>query len=148
MFTREDISRTKQEFWTVFGKYMAPVPSGEGLKINWVNYNTGVKGIYFRMDTLSDVSSIYVSLEHPDRDIRELHFEQFLEYKDILHEILGEEWEWQRDVLVNDKEGSRIYCELSNVSVLNKDQWPELISFFKQRMIGLDRFWENGKWGF
>ena len=141
MFNRSETSRIKQEFWTTFGKYMSPVPSAEGLKINWVNYRTGVKDVFFRMETLPDRAAIFISIEHSDDSIRELFFDQFLELKEMLHAALGEEWEWQREMF-------RIYKELPGASVLDKQQWPELISFFKSRIMALDAFWENGKWSF
>src|SRR5690242_18739767 len=79
MFTREEASRIKEEFWTSFGKYMRPVLSAEGLEINWVNYHTGIKDVHFRMDAGRNSGVIFISLEHRDAGIRELFFEQFQE---------------------------------------------------------------------
>lgn len=148
MFTRQDISRIRQEFWTAFGRYMSPVLSAEGTRVNWVNYHTGVKDVHFRMEAANSSTTISISLEHNDSDIRELYFEQFLEFKTILHTTLEEEWEWQQHLSINNKEISKIYKALPGASVLNKDQWPDLISFFKPRIIALDRFWENAKYSF
>lgn len=148
MFTREETSRIKQEFWTAFGKYMSPVPSAEGEKINWINYHTHVKDIYFRMDAGLKSSSISISLEHSNDAIRKLHFEQLLQSKKILYTILGEEWDWQREIIVEGKVISRLSKTLPGVSIMNKDHWPDLISFFKPRMIALDAFWENARYGF
>ncbi len=149
MFTREEASRIKQEFWTTFGRYMGPILSAEGMKVNWVNYHTTLKDVYFRMYAGQKSSAIYISMEHSDPDIQELYFEQFLELKNFLHDILKEEWDWQLHVPVADgKIISRIYKEISGVSVFNKDHWPDLISFFKTRIIGLDSFWENAKYNF
>lgn len=149
MFTREEASRIRQEFWTTFGRYMSPVPSAEGVKINWINYHTKLKDVYFRMDTGKKAAAVFISIEHGDPGIRELYFGQFLEFKDLLHTTLQEEWEWQVKVSVADgKIISRIYKEISGVSVFNRDQWPELISFFKPRIIALDSFWENAKYSF
>lgn len=61
---------------------------------------------------------------------------------------VGEEWEWHLHVQVNDKLLSRICKVLPNVSVLNKEHWPELISFFKPRIIALDTFWEDARYSF
>jgi hypothetical protein len=141
MFNRSETSRIKQEFWTAFGKYMSPIPSSEGMKINWVNYRTGVKGVFFRMETLPDRGIISISIEQPDPGIRELFFQQFEELKEMLHTTLEEEWTWNKDTSI-------IYRELPNASVLNKDHWPDLISFFKPRIIALDAFWENGRYAF
>ena len=149
MFTREESSRLKHEFWTTFGKYMSPIPSAEGIRINWVNYHTRLKDVYFRMDAGKKSAMISISLEHSDPDIRQLYFEQFLEMKDMLHATLEEDWDWQLQLSHNDgRVISRIYKEISDVSVFNKDDWPDLISFFKPRIIALDNFWENAKYGF
>ena len=149
MFTREQASIFRQEFWTSFGKYMRPIHSAEGMKINWTNYHTGIKNIHFRMHADQHSAAIYIAIQHPDPEIQELYFEQFLELKDLLHTELGEEWQWQLRIPSEDgKIITRIYKEMSGVSVFNKDQWPELISFFKQRIIALDKFWENAKYSF
>ena len=149
MYSREAASQFKQEFWTVFGKYMRPVPSAEGLKINWINYHTGVRDVFFRMEAGAQSASIAISLEHRDIDIQTLYFEQMLELKTVLHNTLEETWEWRlHQALPQDKIVSRIYCELDHVSVFNKEHWPALISFFKPRLIALDSFWENARYHF
>lgn len=148
MFAREEVSRTKHEFWTAFGRYMNPVLSAEGLKINWVNYHTKIKGVYFRMDAGLKSAAIFISIEHGDVDIQELYFEQFQQFKDLLYETLEEEWDWQLHVPADGRVVSRIYKALPRVSVMSKDHWPELISFFKPRIIALDSFWENARYSF
>ena len=141
MYTREESSLIKQEFWTIFGKYMNPIRSSEGLRVNWINYKTGIKDVHFRMETLENSATIGISIEHKDAGIRELFFEQFLELKMMLQEAVDEEWDWQRDT-------SKIIKILPQTSVFNRDQWPDLISFFKPRIIALDSFWENAKYSF
>lgn len=148
MYSRGEASTIRQEFWTAFGKYMSPVPSAEGLKINWINYHTRVRDVYFRMDAGPKSAMISISLEHRDLVLQELFFEQFFELKDLLQSTLEEEWQWQKHVTVDGKVISRIYTEIPGVSVFNKDQWPELISFFKPRIIALDSFWENARYSF
>jgi hypothetical protein len=149
MFTREQASLIKQEFWTAFGKYMSPIPSAEGMKVNWVNYHTRVKDVLFRMDAAAKSASISILIQHKDLEMQQLYYEQFQELRNVLHFTLQEEWQWQR--LVKDNSGkivSRIYKELSGVSVLNRDDWPQVISFFKQRIMALDSFWENARYSF
>ena len=149
MFKRQEASRLRQEFWITFGRYMGPVPSSEGMKINWLNYRTGIKHIYFRMNANEKSATISIALEQPEPEMRELYFQQFLELKAVLHGALEEEWEWQPVVRVGeDKIISTIFKEMTSVSVFNKEQWPELISFFKPRIIALDRFWEDARYGF
>lgn len=149
MYSRSEASTIRQEFWTAFGRYMSPVPSAEGLKINWINYHTRVRDVHFRMDADAKGASVAITIEHRDNGIRELFFEQFSELKELLHGILEEEWDWQQHVTLPDgRVISRISKELPKVSIFNKDQWSDLISFFKPRIIALDSFWENARYGF
>lgn len=128
---------------------MSPVLSSEGEKVNWVNYKTGEKDIYFRMYADNKKASIGIELTHKDIQIQHLYFEQFKELKQIMSDILGEEWTWL--LHTHDENGkivSRIYTEEKNVSIFDKNSWPALISFLKPRIIALDEFWNNVKYAF
>jgi hypothetical protein len=149
LYSKDEASQLKQEFWTTFGQYISPQLSAEGLRVNWVNYKTGIKYVYFRMEAGKKSASIAIEIAHPDAGIQELFFEQFLELKNVLHSALNEEWEWQLHRM--DEEGkitSRIIRQLYGVSIFNRNDWPELISFFKPRIISLDEFWSDAKYAF
>jgi hypothetical protein len=146
MYSKEQASQLKQAFWTAFGQYMAPILSADGLRTNWVNYKTGVKDIYIKMQADSRMATIGIEVTHTDRELQQLYFEQFLTYKAMLHSALNEEWNWQ--LLTTNEYGksvSRIYTEISPVNIFQKEDWPKLISFFKPRLIALDEFWSNAK---
>ncbi len=101
------------------------------------------------MNAYNRSATIGIELSHPDAGIQELFFEQFTEFKSILNQYLGEEWEWQ--LHYRDDEGkliSRIYTQINEVGIYNKNDWPALISFFKPRMIALDEFWNDVKYAF
>ena len=146
MYSKQEATQLRQQFWTVFGQYMAPVLSAGGEKINWINYKTGEKNIYFRMHADNKSASIAVEITHKDEGIQALYFEQFRQLKTLLHDTLQEEWIWL--VHTKDDDGkliSRIYKDINNVSVFKKSDWPQLISFFKQRIVALDEFWNTAK---
>lgn len=149
MFKKEEASKIRQAFWTAFGQFIAPHPSAEGLKINWVNYKTGFKNVQFKMHADGKKAAIAIELSHPDIEIQELFFEQFVELKNYLHEILEEEWEW--NLHVKDETGKKISIiskELTPANIYKQEEWPELISFFKPRIIALDEFWSDAKYSF
>lgn len=149
MYSKEETSRIRHEFWATFGQYISPQLSSEGIRVNWINYKTSLKHVHFKMDADKKTATISIELSHPDAGIQELFFEQFAEFKNILHSHLGEEWDWQlhhRDA--QGKTTSRIYKQVAGVSVFNKNDWPALISFFKPRIIALDEFWNDVKDGF
>jgi hypothetical protein len=149
MYTKEQASQLRQAFWTTFGQYMSPIPSAEGWRVNWLNYNTGLKQVYFRLKADKKTASIGIEMTQPDAGIQELFFEQFTELKLLLHEAMGEEWTWAlHDRDENGKIVSRIYKEIKSVNVFNREDWPALISFFKPRMIALDAFWSDAQYSF
>jgi hypothetical protein len=43
---------------------------------------------------------------------------------------------------------SEIYTSIQNVKVLDSADWPLMISFFKERIIALDKFWCENKYAF
>lgn len=146
MYSRHEAAKLKQEFWTAFGQYMSPILSAEGEYVNWINYKTGEKDIYFRMNADNKIASVAIDLTHKDETLQELYFNQFEELKTLLHSTLNEEWNWL--LHTHDDSGktvSRIYTNISNVNIFNREDWPKLISFFKPRIIALDEFWRNAK---
>ena len=149
MYSKDQASQLKQEFWTAFGQYMGPVLSADALRVNWINYKTGVKHIFFKMQADNKLGTISIEIAHPDPELQQLFFEQFETYKTMLNNTLGEEWNWE--LLTTDDYGktiSRIYKQLTPASIFQKDDWPGLISFFKPRIIALDEFWSNAKFAF
>jgi len=149
MFSKQEASQFRKEFWTAFGRYMKPIPSAEGEKINWLNYKTGEKNIYFKMGAEGENASITIEIAHANKEIQQLYFEQFQQLRKMLFDCLGEEWIWELHKPDQyEKITSRIYKEISSVSIFNKADWPALISFFKPRIVALDEFWSSAKYGF
>lgn len=149
MYTREQVSQIRKTFWTSFGQYMRPIPSAEGLKVNWINYKTGFKGLSFSMDVDKEKAYIGIVLNQKDPDLRSLFYEQLLELKSVLHAQLEEEWIWE-EVATNAQyqEISQVYTVLPEVNLFRQEDWPSIISFFKPRLIALDEFWSMGKFHF
>jgi hypothetical protein len=149
LYTREETKQIKEKFWTKFGQFMALSVNSEGDRINWVNYKTGIKHLYFRMDAGHKSAYILIQMDHPDRGIRALMMEQFEQYRSLLTGMLGEEWIWSdSDVDSYGKEWSSISATLTGVSIFREEDWPDLMTFFKSRILILDEFWNNAKHGF
>ncbi len=81
MYTKQQTSGLRQEFWTAFGQYMSPVLSEDGEKINWINYKTGVKDVFFKMNAANKFADISIELTHADVEMQQLFFERFLRVK-------------------------------------------------------------------
>lgn len=128
---------------------MALQPTADGTKVNWLNYKTGIKHLYFRMNADQHTAKIAIEIAHPDLGIQELVFEQFKAYKNILVGHIGEEWNWSlhsKDAY--GKTISSISHEIDQVNIFKQEDWPKLITFFKPRIMALDEFWFDAKYGF
>jgi len=146
MYSRAENSLIRKTFWTTFGQYMKPIPSASEERVNWQNYKTYVKNIFFRMKAERGFASIGIEINHGDLEMQELVYDQFLIFKNMLQETLGEEWTWV--LHTEDEFGktvSKIEKTIHNVNVMDKNDWPTIISFLKPRMIALDEFWVNIK---
>ncbi len=149
MYTKQQASQLRHEFWLAFGQYMAPVLSSEGEKINWVNYKTGEKHLFFKLTADQQFASIGIELTHPALEQQKTVYDHFRQVKNLLQSTIGEQWDWVLHTTdENGKVVSRIFTEIAGKNIFNKEDWPALISFFKPRLIGLDAFWNNVKYGF
>src|SRR5215218_5368712 len=106
MYSRQEASRIRQEFWTSFGQYMLPVLSAEGERVNWINYKTGQKDITFRMAADNKLATIAIELTHKDGGLRLLYYEQLAQFRNILTQTMEEEWEWMAEA--EDENGRRV----------------------------------------
>src|SRR3954466_15728109 len=95
MYSKAEASQLKQEFWIAFGRYLSLHLNSEGLKINWVNYHTGYKHVYFRMEADQQQASISIELTHPDKLMRELYYDRLTDFRTLITNVLGEEWIWE-----------------------------------------------------
>lgn len=145
MYNHQDAGKMRQKFWTVFGQYMRPVPASNGEPVNWVNYKTGVKQIFFRLDATAQFASIAIEFRQQDGAMRHHYFTKFLALKTFFEEEM-KDWKWNEDVLdIHVNEYSNIGTRLNNVNIYKESDWPQIIDFFKQNMLSLDRFWNAFK---
>lgn len=149
MYTKEQASKIRQRFWTTFGQYMKPVPGASGMHVNWLNYKTGVRSVFFRMDAGKQEATISVDIRNADPQQRESYYRQFVSLQQLLTAETGFSWEFEATVLQeNSAPYSRIYQQLAGVNIMNEKDWPAIIGFLKPRIIALDHFWELVKDGF
>lgn len=149
MYSREETAQLKRAFWTTFGQYLRPLSGADGGEVNWLNYKTGHRGLYFRMDADNKQAMIAIVMSQKNADLRALYFEQFEELRSALHGFLEEEWQWDAEYFETSGQAqARIFVSLAHVNILRKEDWPQMISFFKPRIMALDEFWSLAKYHF
>lgn len=143
MYSKQEGAFLRKQFWISFGQYLAPIPSADGNKINWINYKTGIKFISFKMNVLKDQACIGIEVSHKDLGAQKSFFHHFRTLKKEIEQEGG--WIWEEGKYVDGKSISRIYQTLDDMNIYDQATWPRIISFLKDRMIFLDRFWASHK---
>lgn len=146
MYSKEIASAIRSRFFTKLGQYLHPIASSNGQKVNWINYKTGVKQIYFRIDLPNRGCEIGLEICSADADLRKRQFHLLETGRSILDSDPEIKWTWsESSILETGAEISRVFDRLDGVSVLNESDWPVLISFIKPRLLLLDRCWQEVK---
>lgn len=142
MYSKEEVKLLKTEFWTSFGKFMKKYNTKYVNKVNWVNYNTKVKDVYFRLGIDKKKATFAFEIQHKDAGIRKLFYEQFTELKNLITESFELELYWEEETY-NELgfEISRISCFIENVNIYNKDTWKDIFEFFEKNLISAHEFW-------
>ena len=144
MYSKEETKKLKRDFWTSFGLYMKKYNIRLGKKINWVNYNTKIKDVYFRLNVTNKKATFYIEIQHKDLDIREIYYEQFLELRKVLEDNFDAPLTWE-SLTTNDFDliVSRIGLEKNEVNIFDKNTWKEAFTFLEKNIVAAHHFWED-----
>lgn len=143
MYSKEEAKSLRKKFWTTFGVYMKKYNKVYGAKIRWVNYNTKVKDIYFRLEVTKHKASFSFDLQHKDEGLRELFYEQFTELKAVITDSFVDELTWEQENETPYGINSSIYTELEGVSVFNKNDWLTIFPFLERNIVAAHDFWAD-----
>lgn len=146
MYSRQEKQQLKKAFWTAFGLYMKPVPGAETEHPHWINYKTGLAHIFFHMFTQERTVQIGIEFRHASPQHRDTAMAHFISQQAFFQSVAGNGWMMDEAFVA---EGGNtiatVYQSKNGLSVLNKEQWPEIISFLKPRIIALDAWWSFAK---
>ncbi len=132
MFSREESKKLRQDFWTSFGK---------SFPRKWILYNTGIKGLSLKFHFDLHRAMVSLDIETTDLESRINLWEKLVSLRSILlDEFLSEAIFADEIFLKNQKEVSRIYVEIENVSIHNKNTWQETMVFLNKNMSQLETF--------
>ncbi|RKW08255.1 MAG: DUF4268 domain-containing protein [Capnocytophaga sp.] len=133
MYSKEESSKLREEFWTSFGK---------SFPRKWILYRTGVKEILFKFYFDTKKAMVCIDIEG-SLDSREKYFTKMESLRDIFSDFLPDNKYEKEFVLENGKEISRIWIEKKDVCIHNKATWQETMEFFVSNMSQIELFWQE-----
>jgi hypothetical protein len=136
MFSKEDSRKLREEFWIAFGK---------SFPNKWTLYKTKVKGLSFKFHF--DLKMAMVSIDvDSDLEQRVKVWDKLVALKSILiDEYLPDAIYEDFFILDNQKDISRIYVQIKDVSIHNKNSWRETMQFLNTSMYKIESFYEEYK---
>lgn len=143
MFTKDEEKEIKLQFWHGLTQELNQVKGLHANKVNWTNFNTSIRHMYFRMEADENGVCLCIDLQFPDLGIRELFYEQFTEFSNILNKRFEDRLIWLPTFQHwNGKTISRIYVGMEG-NFYDRTQWPEMFTFLTQNFTILEAFWSE-----
>jgi hypothetical protein len=143
MFTKDEEKEIKLQFWHGLTQELNHVKGLHANKVNWTNFNTSIRHMYFRMEADENGARLCIDLQFPDQGIRELFYEQFTEFSNILNKRFEDRLIWLPTFQHwNGKTISRIYVGMEG-NFYDRSQWPEMFTFLTQNFTILEAFWSE-----
>ena len=118
MYSKEEAKSLREEFWDRFNTMSARRRTRKKLPGNWLLTNTGVKALNLRFHVDREVAQVGIDLETRNMDKR-------LELFEKLESV------------------SRIYLQLEDVDIYNRDTWQKTHQFMYEKMMQLEAFYRE-----
>lgn len=135
MFSKDEATKLRKEFWTSFGK---------SFPRKWLLYNTKVKGLAFKFVADRKRAMVCLDLENPDELTNMLYYDQLLSLKTLLEAALPEVIFNDCYKLENGKIIRRIYVPFERkFSIHNKNTWRDCYEFFVATMPKFELFFHE-----
>jgi hypothetical protein len=136
MYSKADAQLIKKEFWSTFGNVYPR---------KWLLYNTKIKDVTFKFNVDNKKAYVMLDIEPKDENKRKIYFEKVESLKEILIEEFLSDVIFDREhYLESGKIISRVWVELSDVSLNRKSDWETIFNFFYDKMDAFERFfYEN-----
>ena len=132
MFSKEQSKEIRQQFWIFFGKRYPR---------KWILYNTGIKDFSLKFDFDTKKAIVAIESATSDEIDRAYYFDKLISLKNLLLQDISSELIFDEHYLLpSGKIVSRCYLILENVSIHNKNTWPEVFDFFNTYMSKTEAF--------
>ena len=105
-------------------------------KDNWLQAGSGISGVNYRFVVTKTFVRAEFNIARSDLAENKFIYDELLKYRKEVEEIFEGELEWER--LENIKT-SRIKYEKSELSIFEKDDWPDMVAFMIDAMVRLEK---------
>jgi len=131
MLSKEESQQLKKEFWIAFA---------QAYPIKWLLYHTKIKDVAFKFDVDNQKAQVIYEIGSKDQNLRTIYYEKIVSLKDILNQEYIDDLIYDKNIYLENKVVSRVYCECQEVSLHNRNTWPIIFDFFYEKMMAFQLF--------
>ena len=133
MYSKEENQKLKREFWVQFA---------EKYPRKWLLYDTKIKDFSFKFYVENTKAQVLIDIEHRSNEKRIAYYEKVVALRSILEDEFIKNLVFEKNfILESGKTISRIWVELPQVSVSNRNYWDQIFDFFNEKMSALELFY-------
>lgn len=135
MYSKEETLKLKKQFWTAFAEYNPR---------KWMLYDTKIKDVTFKFFVDNKKAQVLLDIEPNNEEHRKIYFEKIESLKTILlEEYLPDAILERNYYLENGKIISKVWVELTEVSLNNPKTWDRIFAFFSENMSQFELFFNE-----
>lgn len=139
MYSKEEAKTIRIEFWEQFRSYTNKRRKNKGRTGKWILDKTGINAINLKFYFDESRALVGIDVETKNLDTRIAMYEKLETLKNQINKALGEATVWEIEYIrENNKSISRVYTEIKDVSIFEKDSWNRVNMFFFDRMTALE----------
>ena len=132
MFSKAEAQIIKKEFWTAFA---------ETYPRKWLLYDTKIKDVSFKFFVDNKKAQVMLDIEPKEDDKRVIYYEKLESLRNILLDEFIPNAVFEKNFhLETGKVISRVWVELTGISLYNKASWAAIFRFFNLQMDAFERF--------
>ena len=144
MYSKEEAKALREEFWERFKAFSSNRRIRKKLPGNWVLTRTGVKALNLRFHIDREVAQVGIDLETRNMDKRIELFEKLESVKKVMEEAMEGPMIWELEYIrENGKSVSRIYQQLDEVNIYDRNTWSRTQDSMFEKMMKLEAFYEE-----
>lgn len=103
---------------------------------HWLSTGSGISGCPFSFVVTKNYCSVEFGLSSSEKDFNKKAYDYFYSKKDEIENAFGNQLFWER---LDDKKMSRISYRMEDVSIFNREDWDQMITFLTDNMIKLEK---------
>ncbi len=144
--TKEDLANCqiyRNEFWHKLLPYFntkSDLFSGRNIELNqydhWLSTGSGISGCPLNFIVTKNYCSVELGISSSEKEFNKKLYDYLYSYKKDIERIFGDSLFWER---LDDKKMSRVSYRLDDVSIFNKEDWDNMITFLTENMIKLEK---------